>query len=92
MAPRCRGHEGVCAVPPHPDLLARQKHAFLKVQGTKDEAAFRKAFKPMDVTGNIPGQNDGTIFPPSHYKGAKPSITAMSRAALERTPLRGTLK
>lgn len=35
--------------------------------------------------------NDGTIFPPSHFK-EKASIMEMSRAALERAPLRGPLK
>jgi immune inhibitor A len=39
----------------------------------------------------IPGMNDGTIFPRSHYEQPT-SIMAMSTSALKRKPLRGTLR
>ncbi|KAI1504521.1 immune inhibitor A peptidase M6-domain-containing protein [Biscogniauxia marginata] len=91
MAHRCI--EGQCAVSPHPDLLARQHAALRNVQGTAEEAAVREHINSLilgDRTGRIPGLNDGTIFPKSHFD-ENASISSMSRAALERAPLRGAV-
>lgn len=91
MGPRFS--DGPCFIPPHPDLLARRKVESLNVQGTGNEAAFKAQTHSLtlaDRTGSLPGLNDGTIFPKSHFD--KPvSISAMSRAALERTPLKGAI-
>ncbi|KAF2471430.1 M6 metalloprotease [Lindgomyces ingoldianus] len=90
MAPR---HSDVpCFVPPHPDLLARQKMELLKVQGTANENSVKSRTHSL-VMGDkrLPGLNDGTIFPKSHFD--KPvSVMAMSNAALERAPLAGAIK
>lgn len=46
-------------------------------------------------TGRIPGLNDGTIFPESHFAGQESQralADRMSSAALERTPLRGAIR
>jgi immune inhibitor A len=91
MGPRC--HEGQCAIPPHPDVLARLKTELLEAQGTGDETAFRKLANSLALggrTGALLGLNDGTIFPKSHFKKSV-STSAMTRAALERAPLRGTV-
>ena len=90
--------EGQCAVPPHPDLFARQKAELLKVQGNDDSAVFKnsahsQALKQTsrDGSSHILGLNDGTIFHSSHF--ATPvSAKTLSRAALERKPLRGSIK
>jgi len=92
VTPHC--HEGMCAVPPHPDLLQRFKTKLAKAKGTGDEAKIKKLTQSLVLetrSGVILGQNDGTIFPPSHFDSSV-SISAMSRAALERTPIRGTIK
>ena len=91
MAPR--HSDAPCFVPPHPDLLARTRAAALNVQGAANEGSFKKTFHGLLKGGErrLPGMNDGTIFPKSHFE--KPtSIMAMSNAALERTPLSGALK
>ncbi|KAF2744498.1 M6 metalloprotease [Sporormia fimetaria CBS 119925] len=84
--------QGPCPAPPHPDLVARTQHEILQAQGTPKEATLKAKARLRATLGRrIPGMNDGTIFPPSHYK--KPtSIMAMSRAALERAPLRGAIR
>ncbi|KAF2801924.1 M6 metalloprotease [Mytilinidion resinicola] len=90
MAPR--HSDAPCFVPPHPDLLARTRTAALKVQGTANERSFKAT--AHDLIGGerrLPGMNDGTIFPQSHF-AQRTSIMAMSNAALERTPLSGALK
>ena len=89
---------GQCAVPPHPDLFARQKAELLKVQGVDDSATFKKSVHSQalkqaskDGSSHILGLNDGTIFHRSHFD--KPvSVKTLSRAALERTPLKGSIK
>ena len=66
----------------------------LKVQGTADEQKFRKlthSLVAQDRTGHIPGLNDGMIFPQSHFPKSV-STNAISRAALDRAPLRGSIK
>lgn len=89
MGPRC--HEGQCAIPPHPDLLARHKTELLKIQGTGDETAFRRLSNSLALESRtLLGLNDGTIFPKSHFEKSV-SISAMTRAALERAPMRGTI-
>jgi len=90
MAPKhC---DGPCFAPPHPDLLRRTRQEILKAQGTPNESVLKaKAQRLLQADRRIPGMNDGTIFPPSHFK-EKASIMEMSRAALERAPLRGPLK
>ncbi|KAF2016668.1 hypothetical protein BU24DRAFT_423046 [Aaosphaeria arxii CBS 175.79] len=92
MAPRCHA-EHPCLVPPHPDLIARTKaEASLKVQGVGNDASFRAQTRKF-IAGErrFPGQNDGTIFPKTHYK-TPTSVMAMSQAAADRAPLRGALK
>ena len=96
MAHKC--HEGQCAVPPHPDLFARHEAELLKVQGIDDSATFRnsahlQALKKVtkDSSRHILGLNDGTIFPSSHFD-TPVSAKTLSRAALERKPLRGSIK
>ena len=66
----------------------------LKVQGTAEEQDFRKlthSVVAQDRTGHMPGLNDGMIFPQSHFSKSV-STSAISRAALERKPLRGAIK
>ncbi|KAF2179017.1 M6 metalloprotease [Zopfia rhizophila CBS 207.26] len=91
MGPR---HSDVpCFIPPHPDLLARRQNEALKVHGTANQVNLKDHRKALTLGEGrrIPGLNDGTIFPKSHFD--KPvSVMAMSRAALERTPLRGSIK
>ncbi len=74
---------GPCFVPPHPDLLARTKAQALR---SKENSG-----KPLLHQGRIPGMNDGTIFPKSHYEHPT-SVMGMSAAALDRTPLRGVIR
>ncbi|KAH8894739.1 M6 metalloprotease [Thozetella sp. PMI_491] len=91
MAPRCEDSQ--CAVPPHPDLLIRRNAALLNVQSGDNKAATStqiNEFGPGHGTGYIPGLNDGLIFPKSHFHESI-SIRTMTRAALERAPLRGPL-
>ncbi|KAF2271922.1 M6 metalloprotease [Westerdykella ornata] len=81
-----------CFVPPHPDLLAKARTESLTSQGTVDQAVFKKKTSRLfNGERRIPGMNDGTIFPPSHFKEPT-SIMAMSTAAAERAPLRGNIK
>jgi immune inhibitor A len=81
-----------CFVPPHPDLLARTRTQALKAQGTANESLFKtKVQNVMVGERRIPGLNDGMIFPPNHFQ-KKTSVMAMSKAALERAPLSGSLR
>ena len=89
-----RRHGTQCAAPPHPDLLARMQTNLLKVQGTADEGNFRKLTHSLvakDRTGHTLGLNDGMIFPQSTFHKSV-STSTMSRAASDRTPLRGPIK
>lgn len=85
--------EGLCAIPPHPDLQARLAAEALRVQSNPDAVPDPS----LDLlhgslpTGKIPGLNDGAIFPESHFDKA-PSPSALSRAALERAPLSGAIR
>ena len=92
MEGRC--YDGQCAAPPHPDLLERLQADLLKVQGTIQEQSLRAhthAIISKDRSGRNPGLNDGMIFPPSQFHDSVP-FSALSRAAAERTPLRGPIK
>ncbi|PSN68098.1 M6 metalloprotease [Corynespora cassiicola Philippines] len=82
---------GPCFVPPHPDLLAKKKATTLKVQGGANAQPL--GAQPQTIPGEkrLPGMNDGTIFPQSHYREPT-SIMKMGNAALERTPLRNDIK
>lgn len=90
MAPR--HSEEPCFVPPHPDLLASLRNDAFKVQGFKGEGIFKnKARTLIGQERRLPGMNDGTIFPKSHFDRPT-SIMAMSKSALERAPLSGSIK
>lgn len=84
MGNRC--HEGLCAIAPHTDLLARQRPAEAKVSGVSSQ----KVLSTLPLghsTVILLGLNDGTIFPKSQFDKSV-SISAMSRAALDRALLR----
>lgn len=82
--------DGPCRVPPHPDLLA-QFRAESK-QGTNQAPLQNQKNTGFSApTGTIPGLNDGAIFNESHFAGT-PSPSQMARAALERAPLRGSIR
>lgn len=90
MAPR--HSDTPCFVSPHPDVLAQYQNEVLKVQGKADEGSVKANLRALTFSDRgIPGLNDGTIFPKSHYDKPVP-IMAMSQAALERTPLSGAIK
>lgn len=81
--------DGPCRVPPHPDLLAQLRAD--GIHGT-NESTFQSRIMGFGApTGKIPGLNDGTIFPESHFATA-PSKSQMARAALEKAPLRGVIR
>jgi immune inhibitor A len=82
---------GPCLVPPHPDLLARLRYDpnALSVPSITTQFPGRPSFSAR--TGTRTGMNDGCIFPESHFE-AVVSASRLSRAALERTPLRGTIR
>jgi immune inhibitor A len=84
-------HRDMCSVPPHPRLLARTKISRLTTEGVANTEAGRKATKILAGEKGVPGMNDGTIFPRSHYNPPK-SIMAMSNVALERKPLCGIIR
>ncbi|KAF2243358.1 M6 metalloprotease [Trematosphaeria pertusa] len=78
----------VCA---HPDLVAQVKAEGFNAQGTGNVASAKEIAQALANARRTPGIGDGLIFPKSHYP--KPtSIMAMSRAALERAPLRGNIR
>lgn len=80
-----------CSVPPHPDLLTRTKVEALTTNNASATEPEKKASRTLRGEKGIPGMNDGTIFPRSHYEQPT-SIMAMSNGALKRKPLRGTLR
>jgi immune inhibitor A len=80
-----------CSVPPHPRLLANSKISLSTVGTAASTEAVRKAANILNGEKGIPGMNDGTIFPRSHFTPPK-SVMAMGNAALERKPLRGTIR
>lgn len=89
---------GPCPVPPHPDLLARLGAQRLQQQQNPDQQRApahstqqRLSSTLSAPTGTIPGLNDGKIFPESHF-GPAPSMSRVLKAALERAPLRGTIR
>src|ERR1700712_1893505 len=85
--------EGLCAIPPHPDLQARLAAETLRVQSNPD-AVPDPSLNHLHGgirSGKTPGLNDGTLFPESHFDEV-PSPSALSRVALERTPLSGTIR
>jgi immune inhibitor A len=89
MAPRhC---DTPCFVSPHPNVLAKAKLQVLKSQHNNNTGGIEKAKKFLTAERKMPGLNDGTIFPKSHF-GDSASIMAMSTAALDRAPLRSTIR
>ena len=89
---------GPCPVPPHPDLLARlgtqgiqqqQNENSMRASALGTQPRLSSTFSAP--TGTVPGLNDGKIFPKSHF-GAAPSESRVLKAALERAPLRGTIR
>jgi hypothetical protein len=87
---------GPCPIAPHPDLQARLLAENLRVQQHPDSAPsfdlLHEGSLPLSVpTGHVPGLNDGTIFPQSHYETPQP-LSILRNAALERAPLRGTIR
>ncbi|KAJ5896936.1 uncharacterized protein N7473_006335 [Penicillium subrubescens] len=80
-----------CLVPPHPDLLARLRYEpnALSAPSIATQGPGRPSFSAR--TGTRTGLNDGCIFPESHFETVV-SASRLSRAALERTPLRGTIR
>ncbi len=85
-------------MPPHPLLLdrLREEGRLGSQQGdgsnSVSSVVSRRLGLPLSApTGTKFGLNDGTIFPESRFHGIV-SKHAMSRAALERTPLRGPIK
>jgi immune inhibitor A len=53
--------------------------------------ALEKARRFLATERQMPGLNDGTIFPKSHFEESV-SLMAMGSAALERTPLRSVIR
>lgn len=80
-----------CPVPPHPSLLARTKVAALATNNVSKAEPDKQTSRVLRGEKGIPGMNDGTIFPRSHYEQPT-SIMAMSTGASKRKPLRGTLR
>ncbi|KAJ6089270.1 hypothetical protein N7467_004486 [Penicillium canescens] len=89
-AHECDG-SGPCPVPPRPDVLAGLRHepGSLTAPFITTQDPGRLSFSAR--TGTRTGLNDGCIFPESHFEPAV-SASRMSRAALERTPLRGNIR
>src|SRR5215470_10242316 len=77
-----------CAVAPHPDLRDQIKRA---IQAARDAGGLPAALSLRAAEPKVYGLNDGTIYPPEEYPlGTSPSV--IRAAALERAPLRGTLR
>jgi len=77
-----------CAVAPHPDLREKINAA---IQAARDAGGFPGALSLRAAEPKVYGLNDGTIYPPDSFPlGASPSI--IRSAALDRAPLRGTLR
>lgn len=72
-------NDGPCPCPPHPDVLAH-----IKANG----GTSGRISKPETHTLGI---NDGCIYPPESYP-PEASIDTISNAALERAPLRGSIR
>jgi immune inhibitor A len=53
--------------------------------------ALEKARRFLATERQMPGLNDGTIFPKSHFEESV-LLMAMGNAALERTPLRSVIR
>jgi hypothetical protein len=78
-----------CLVPPHPKVLARIAEG--RLTDPRERVSGQTALS--GPTGTLHGLNDGTIFPKSHYQRVPvPSLSRISRAALERAPLRGVIR
>ncbi|EPS31095.1 hypothetical protein POX_h09394 [Penicillium oxalicum] len=80
-----------CPVPPNPDLLARLRYEpnALTAPSITTQVPGRPSFSAR--TGTRTGLNDGCIFPESYFETAV-SASRLSRAALDRTPLRGAIR
>ena len=73
---------GLCAIPPHPDLLDRMQET---LAGAQDLAGplFGRLLRINELKS--PGLNDGLIFPGTLYPVGTTAAVA-ERAALERAP------
>ncbi|KAK9351001.1 immune inhibitor A peptidase M6-domain-containing protein [Lipomyces doorenjongii] len=80
-----------CLVPPHPDFYARLRQHPNSI-APPAIAAHAQGHPSLSCrTGTHRGLNDGAIFPESHFETSA-SASRVSRAALERAPLRGTIR
>jgi hypothetical protein len=80
---------GPCLVPPHPKVLARIAEG--RLTGPRERVSGQTVLS--GPTGTLHGLNDGTLFPQSHYQRVPvPSLSRISRAALERAPLSGVIR
>jgi len=78
----------MCRIPPHPDLAEKLRQELAALQNSHHGLGRIKAsFEPSEK----PGFNDGLIIPGSQYV-AGTSLQRMRRQALERAPLRGTVR
>lgn len=90
LDPDCCFKDGPCPCPPHPDVLARRQERFVQQQAPGSSGPGHQI--PLGgPTGCRLGLNDGCIFPKEHFAADAPE-KVMSRAALERTPLRGAVR
>lgn len=81
--------EGRCLVAPHPDLLKKLRTEVTKATGAKRSAL---AAKLTRIVQRKPvGMDDGLIYPGDHFPLGT-SARAVRSAALDRAPLRGTLR
>jgi immune inhibitor A len=83
-------------VSPHPDLLSRLAAEGQGSTTTPSLLSVQPRLSRLSAaTGTALGLNDGVIFPESHF-AETPSTTSLatrlSRAALERAPLRGAVR
>lgn len=86
---KCIHHYGDrCLVAPHPDLLKRMRADLAKAKG-RTRSAFTEMLRI--VREKPVGMDDGVIFPGDYYPLGT-SARIVRNAALERAPLRGTLR
>ena len=83
-----RRDASLCMVAPHPDLAVELRRQFESVRSSTGTAlgGLLTFGHPRRL-----GFNDGTIIEPEDF-GLEASVSAMSRAAAERAPLRGAIK
>jgi immune inhibitor A len=84
----CSGsHPTRCLIPPHPRVKEQMREQLERLRRTVPELA------PLLRVGqpDRPGLNDGIIIPGSHFP-AGTSLQTVRSAALERAPLRGSVR